>query len=309
MDHTNNNNGPEESDLRPPPYSPAMYQDGFYTGTTYQVGKGNISVVSPPGPYDNLGYTEDPPPPAYGGYNQYTQAPPPYPEPQVFCDFSDKTIRKGFIKKVYLTLMTQLLFTVGIICAFIYWDRLNMWVRQNCAFTYSMIGVGCALLLILSIFGQLRRRAPYNYLALSLFTITEGVMLGSVTVYYHAEAVMWAVGATAFVTLGITLFTSQSKLDFTPAAASLWTLGWSLFGLCILCAAIQRQYLYIFCACLGSLVFSLFLVFDTMLILGGKHRRFEISPEEYVFAALTLYVDITSLFLIIMRFVNLCFGR
>lgn len=34
----------------------------------------------------------------------------------------------------------------------------------------------------------------------------------SVCRYYHAEAVMWAVGATAFVTLGITLFTSQSKV-------------------------------------------------------------------------------------------------
>lgn len=45
MDHTNNNNGPEESDLRPPPYSPAMYQDGFYTGTTYQVGNNNQTFV------------------------------------------------------------------------------------------------------------------------------------------------------------------------------------------------------------------------------------------------------------------------
>uniref|UniRef100_A0A3P9IXL1 Zgc:110410 n=1 Tax=Oryzias latipes TaxID=8090 RepID=A0A3P9IXL1_ORYLA len=307
MDHINNNKGTEEWDHRPPPYSPAVYPDPSYTVTTYQVGKGDISVVCPPGPYDNLGYAEDPP--TYGGYPQYGQAPPPYPEAPVFCDFSDKAIRKGFIKKVYLTLMTQLLITVGIICGFIYWDKLKMWVVENNYFTYSMIAVGLVLLVIMSIFGKLRRQAPLNYLALSLFTITEGVMLGSVTVYFKAEAVMWAVGATAFVTLGITLFASQSKFDFTPAAASMWTLAWSLFSLCILCAAIQSQYLYIVYAFLASLVFSLFLVFDTMLILGGKHRRYEISPEEYVFAALTLYVDIVSLFLIILQFINLCFGR
>lgn len=36
----------------------------------------------------------------------------------LFFSFS---ILTGFIRKVYLTLMVQLLVTVGIICAFIFW--------------------------------------------------------------------------------------------------------------------------------------------------------------------------------------------
>lgn len=35
------------------------------------------------------------------------------------------------------------------------------------------------------------------------------------------------------------------------------------------------------------------------MIVGGK--RFEISEEDYIFAALTLYLDIVNLFLFILR--------
>ena len=35
-------------------------------------------------------------------------------------------------------------------------------------------------------------------------------------------------------------------------------------------------------ASLGALVFSLYLVFDTQLMLGGSHK-YSISPEEYIY--------------------------
>nr|KAG5695110.1 hypothetical protein BaRGS_017209 [Batillaria attramentaria] len=49
---------------------------------------------------------------------------------------------------------------------------------------------------------------------------------------------------------------------------------------------------------LGALVFALFLVFDTQLIMGG--RKYELSAEEYIFAALQLYIDIVYIFLFIL---------
>lgn len=36
------------------------------------------------------------------------------------------------------------------------------------------------------------------------------------------------------------------------------------------------------------------------LILGGNHK-YSISPEEYIFAALNLYLDIIQLFLYLLR--------
>ena len=45
----------------------------------------------------------------------------------------------------------------------------------------------------------------------------------------------------------------------------------------------------------GAIVFSLFIVFDTHMMM---HK---LSPEEYILAAINLYLDILNLFLHILR--------
>ena len=55
-------------------------------------------------------------------------------------------------------------------------------------------------------------------------------------------------------------------------------------------------------ACLGALLFSVYLVVDTQMMMGGKHK-YTISPEEYIFAALNLYLDIINLFMYILQIV------
>ena len=51
--------------------------------------------------------------------------------------------------------------------------------------------------------------------------------------------------------------------------------------------------------CIGALIFSLYIVYDTQLMMGGKHK-YSLSPEEYIFAALNLYLDIINLFLYLL---------
>uniref|UniRef100_A0A3B5Q788 Zgc:110410 n=1 Tax=Xiphophorus maculatus TaxID=8083 RepID=A0A3B5Q788_XIPMA len=223
-------------------------------------------------------------PPAFGGDQYGDQAPPLYASESEEIGFSVAAIRRGFIRKVYLTLMIQLLLTVGIICAFLYWS------------------VVVVLILVLSCCDNIRRQVPLNFIALGLFRLFDI----SVCRYYEAEAVLWAMGATALVSFGMSLFAMQSKWDFTAGAGCLWMFAWSLFSFLLMCAIIRSQFLYIFYAYLGTVLFSLYLVFDTQLILGGKHRKYEISPEEYVFAALNLYLDIVTLFLLLLQIINFC---
>ncbi|XP_075869097.1 protein lifeguard 1 [Nelusetta ayraudi] len=286
-------------DPRPPPYA-----QNPYAGVNYQVGSGNISVVSPPSPYENS-FHQNGPPPAQGGSLPYAEAPPDYQSEEAVGVFSDAAVRRGFIRKVYSTLMVQLLVTVGIICAFIYWPDLREWTREHFWFTYGLMIGTLVLILLMAFCDNLRRRVPLNFIALGLFTVVEGAMLGSVAVFFDAEAVMWAVGATALVSLALTLFAMQTKWDFTGASGSLWVFLWTLFSFALLCAILRSRYLYIVYACLGTLLFSLYIVFDTQLILGGKHRKYQVSPEEYVFAALNLYLDIVSLFLLLLQLIGL----
>lgn len=290
----------------PPPYNPQDYGQRHYADPSRQEqdGKGNIWMVSGPGLYDQSNYRvhpEDPPSTAVD-----LSAPPGYSYDEEVSVFSDGNIRRGFIRKVYLILMTQLLATVGIICAFLYWPALRTWTWQNYWFSYVMIAVVLVLAVSMSCCDSLRRRVPLNFIALGLFTVAEGLMLGAVAAYFEAEAVMWAVGATALVCLALSLFAFQTKWDFTMCNGSLWVLLWTLISFSLLCAILRSHYAYIAYACLGTLVFSLYLVFDTQLILGGKNRKYQVSPEEYVFAALNLYLDIVTLFLLILQLFSLC---
>lgn len=45
-----------------------------------------------------------------------------------------------------------------------------------------------------------------------------------------------------------------------------------------------------------------YLVYDTQIMMGGG-KQYSISPEEYVFAALNLYLDIINLFLYILQLI------
>ena len=47
-----------------------------------------------------------------------------------------------------------------------------------------------------------------------------------------------------------------------------------------------NKYLQIIYGGAGALIFSLYLVYDTQMMMGGDHK-YSISPEEYVFAGRT----------------------
>ena len=53
----------------------------------------------------------------------------------------------------------------------------------------------------------------------------------------------------------------------------------------------------------GALIFSLYIVYDTQLMMGGSHK-YSLSPEEYVFAALNIYLDVINLFMYILMIVG-----
>lgn len=74
-----------------------------------------------------------------------------------------------------------------------------------------------------------------------------------------------------------------------------------MFGIMAIC--MPSYVMNLLYASLGALIFSFYLVFDTQLMLGGKHK-YSISPEEYIFAALNLYLDIVNIFLYILAIVG-----
>merc|ERR1719375_1213513 len=74
----------------------------------------------------------------------------------------------------------------------------------------------------------------------------------------------------------------------------------SILGWC----GVRIDWLLMFYDACGVLLFTFYIVYDTQLILGewGGHQQ-QFGLDDYVFAALNLYLDIINLFLYILRFV------
>lgn len=159
------------------------------------------------------------------------------------------------------------------------------------------------LLIVLACCPNVRRNYPTNMILLGLFTLLEAFMLGVISSHYDTDAVLMAAGITAVVSLGLTIFAFQTKWDFTMFGGILFVFIIVLFCFGLLCAIIRNRYATLAYASLGALVFAAYLVFDTQLMMGGKHK-YSISPEEYIFAALNLYLDIINLFLFILTIVQ-----
>lgn len=139
---------------------------------------------------------------------------PEDPEAKGF-EFTDESVRKGFIKKVYSILTVQLAITLAIITLFVFHKPTNIWIKEHHWLIWVAFGVTLVTMIAMACCESVRRTSPMNFIFLSIFTLAEAFLLGTMSTVYDPDIVMMAVGITAAVSLGLTLFAFQTKWDFT----------------------------------------------------------------------------------------------
>ncbi|CAK9303756.1 unnamed protein product [Gordionus sp. m RMFG-2023] len=217
--------------------------------------------------------------------------------------FSDKTIRRGFIRKVYALLLAQLIVTCIFITIFLYVPEVKLASRQYPGIYIAALVGTFVLIIALTCFEGLRRKWPLNIIMLGVFTLFEGWLLGSISSYYGKDEVLMAVGITTIIVFSLSIFAFQTKWDMTGCHMFMFVALIILLIFGILCIFIRNRILSIVYSSLGALIFSAYIIFDTQMMMGGD-KKYSLSPEEYIFAALTLYLDIVNLFLYILQLIN-----
>jgi protein lifeguard len=48
----------------------------------------------------------------------------------------------------------------------------------------------------------------------------------------------------------------------------------------------------------------MYLVYDTQIIVGGEHKSYQFDMDDYVLAALVIYLDIINLFILLLQLLN-----
>merc|ERR1711937_282938 len=204
-------------------------------------------------------------------------------------------IRKGFLRKVYGILSVQLLMTTGVSAICIASEPTKLFLQNN-PFLVQLSSFSCIFVLFALMVK--RQQFPVNFYLLGLFTFLEAIAIGSVVTYFAVDMVVRAALISLSVFCLLTSFTLQSKKDYSSWGAGLFSALWILIFASILQVFFPTEIFDFGISIAGALVFSLFIIYDTHMIMR------KLSPEEYIFAAINLYLDIINLFLHILKMLS-----
>ena len=139
---------------------------------------------------------------------------------------------------------------------------------------------------------------PFNIGLVLLFNFVMGVII-SPALYFYGRTQPGLIGQAAVLTLGafgiLTLYAFVSRRDFSAWGSFLMVGLWVLIGTSLLNLFFQNQVANLWLASVTVLLFSGLLVFDTWRL------RNIYGPDEYVGAAVQIYLDLLNIFMAILR--------
>lgn len=220
------------------------------------------------------------------------------------------SVRRGFIVKTYGILLTQLAITCAFIALtfippikkFIHEDLFNSPVVITFLIIFTIVTI--VVVIVFSCCRETARTVPINYILLFAFTLCMSFYCLLLCSLYETDLVLSAGILTFGATVGLTLYAVKTKTDYTYCGAFLFAL---LFILILsVCLFFWVGYV-IFVLLLGILVYSLYIIYDTQLIIGNK--TFSYNVDDYCLAALNLYIDIIYMFIKILQLLSYLKGK
>ncbi len=155
-----------------------------------------------------------------------------------------------------------------------------------------------AALAPLFIAGRVKAAFPMNIGFVLLFNFAIGVMI-SPAIFFYGSRQPGLIGQAAVLTIGafgiLTLYAFVSRRDFSAWGGFLMVGLWVLIGTMVLNVFFQNAAVDLWLASVAVLLFSGLLLFDTWRL-----RNFY-GPDEYVGAAVQIYLDLLNMFMAILR--------
>ncbi|XP_076807281.1 protein lifeguard 4-like isoform X2 [Clavelina lepadiformis] len=201
-------------------------------------------------------------------------------------------VRIGFIRKVYTILTAQLLCTTLVCALFIAVKPLKEFAQGNQFMLMLCFMASFGLIIALHV---KKDKHPTNMYLLAAFTLVESYTVGTVVTFYKVEIVLQAFILTLSVFVCLTSYTLQSKRDYSSWAAGLFSGLWILIIAGFMGIFFQNDTFELVCASAGALLFCFFIIFDTHMLMR------KLSPEDYMIASISLYLDVINLFLETLR--------
>ena len=210
-------------------------------------------------------------------------------------------IFKGFLIKVYGILSIQLFITLFFILLF-QKDSIKSYFLNRPIYTgflnlisiISFIG----MLFILSVKEDLGRKVPYNYITLLIITLCMSFMCAFFALSYSFGIVFFCILLTIISSVAITAYAYSTDKDFSYIKVLTAVIISQFGGFIFMVFVLNITMLEMVCCLVATLLFGIYLVYDTQVILRKYGEVYTI--DDYIFASLQIYLDIVRLFLMIL---------
>jgi len=205
-------------------------------------------------------------------------------------------LRLGFIRKVYGILSIQLTLTV-LMALLTFTDSLRAFCLTNIWLFYLCLILSICIIIPLICCKSNARSYPTNYILCGIWTFCEAYMVSVCCAMYDPLTVISAASLTAAVTVALTIYAYKTETDFTYMGGLLYVGICLLFGFGFLLLFVPG--LKVLYCIIGVFLYSLYLIYDTQLVMGKFGTEFEV--DDYIIAAIMIYIDIIQIFLYLLQ--------
>lgn len=210
--------------------------------------------------------------------------------------YGENQLRWGFVRKVYGILAAQIVLTTLVSSITVLYTPVNQLLRDNSGLLLFFMILPFVLLWPLYVYQQ---KHPLNFIFLGLYTACLSVTVGVACANTNGRIVLEALILTSAVVASLTGYTfwaSKKGKDFSYLGPILFS------SLIVLLFTGFIQMFFPFGSTsvavysgISAIIFSGYIIYDTENLI----KRF--TYDEYIWASVTLYLDILNLFLSILR--------
>ena len=212
--------------------------------------------------------------------------------------------RSGFIIKVYGIITAQFMMTSIFVMLSIYNTQYRSIQTSNYWLFFVTWIMAMICLYALACYPILARKVPLNYTLLAIFTAAESYGVSCITIFYPPKVVLIATLVTAATTVALTAYAlNRGSRDFTIMGSLVFILFFVIVTCFILSLIITVKWFVYLISGVLAIAFGIFIIYDTQMIFGDRAYMF--SHDDYILAAMILYIDILQLFLEILRIVGM----
>lgn len=154
-------------------------------------------------------------------------------------------------------------------------------------------------------------KSPSKYIHYFLFLESSSYLFGQLEYYYskmsnnsinNSSNLLITSGAiTASTLFTLTLYTLFTNADFTSYIDYIFGISFALLFSALLNSFFHNSIMQIFIVTSFCVVFCFYIMIDLQMITAKNHIMYKYSLDDYIFAAISLYLDVFNLFIYLLQ--------